>query len=121
MFLDVAHVPKGKSISIEYVLRFVNHKDPNDSIKKGMISLWLFLLLDNFALFQSRTKIRFGFRNVFLIWHPEFKTTFPIKNGQGWGDRKAIKNTQMEQAGFLKDDTFYIEAEIAVKKVMWTV
>lgn len=85
LFLDVAHVPKGKSISIEYVLRFVNHKDNNDSIKK------------------------------------EFKTTFPIKNGQGWGDRKAIKNTQMEQAGFLKDDTFYIEAEIAVKKVMWAV
>ena len=55
------------------------------------------------------------------VTNAQQETTFPIKNGQGWGDRKAIKNTQMEQAGFLKDDTFYIEAEIAVKKVMWAV
>jgi hypothetical protein len=85
LFLDVGHMPKGKSITLEYNLKFINHADPNETIKK------------------------------------EFKTTFPIKGGQGWGDRKAIKSTLLETNGFLKDDTLNVEAEIAVKRVTWSV
>jgi len=52
----------------------------------------------------------------------EFSTTFPIKGGQGWGDRKAIKSSKItEEAGFLQKDTLYLEAEIIVKKVLWVV
>lgn len=35
LFLDVVHIPKGKSITLDYYIKFVNHKDPSDSIKKG--------------------------------------------------------------------------------------
>jgi len=85
LFLDVSHIPKGKSITLEYFLRFVNHKDPLESVKK------------------------------------EFKTTFPIKGGQGWGDRKALRNNILEQGGFLKEDTLTVEAEVTVKKIGWSV
>eukprot|EP01112_Ceratiomyxa_fruticulosa_P022670 TRINITY_DN838_c0_g1_i4.p1 TRINITY_DN838_c0_g1~~TRINITY_DN838_c0_g1_i4.p1 ORF type:complete len:552 (+),score=88.26 TRINITY_DN838_c0_g1_i4:182-1837(+) len=85
LFLDVAHLPKGKSITLEYYLRFINHRDPHESVKK------------------------------------DFKTTFPIKGGQGWGDRKALKNSVLEQNGFLKDDVLHIEAEISVKRIAWSV
>jgi len=85
LFLDVAHMPKGKSITLDYYIKFVNHKDPADSIKK------------------------------------EFKSVFPIKNGQGWGDRKALPNQMLEQNGFIKDDTLVIEAEVSVKKVTFSV
>jgi len=85
LFLDVGHLPKGKSITLEYYLKFVNHKDPAESVKK------------------------------------EFKTSFPIKGGQGWGDRKALKNHLLDQSGFLKDDTLLVEAEICVKKTSWSV
>jgi len=85
LFLDVASVPKGKSITLDYYIKFVNHKDPAESIKK------------------------------------EFKSVFPIKAGQGWGDRRALSTLQLEQNGFIKDDTVVIEAEISVKKHTWTV
>jgi hypothetical protein len=35
LFLDVGSVPKGKSVTIEFQLKFVNHKDPNESVRKG--------------------------------------------------------------------------------------
>jgi hypothetical protein len=85
LFLDVVHMPKGKSITLDYYIKFVNHRDPAESIKK------------------------------------EFKSVFPIKNGQGWGDRKALPNQMLEQNGFIKDDTLLIEAEISVKKLTWSV
>jgi len=85
LFLDIGHIPKGKSITLEYYIKFVNHKDPMESIKK------------------------------------EFKSVFPIKAGQGWGDRKAICNHMLEQNGFIKDDTMIIEAEISVRKLTWAV
>jgi hypothetical protein len=62
------------------------------------------------------------------VWRPsdltcnatEFKTTFPIKGGQGWGDRKAVLASKISaENGFLKQDTLYVEAEIAVKKITW--
>ncbi|KAL6044324.1 RGS-containing protein kinase RCK1 [Balamuthia mandrillaris] len=86
LFLDVNHVPKGKSVTIEYFLTFLNHRDPNDNVKK------------------------------------EFKTTFPIKGGQGWGDRKAVLASKITaDNGFLKQDTLYVEAEISIKKLIWAV
>lgn len=84
LFLDVGNMPKGKNVTIEFQLRIVNHKDPNDSVRK------------------------------------EFKTTFPIKGGQGWGDRKAIKACRItEEDGFLKLNTLHMEAQIILKKVCW--
>lgn len=84
LFLDVNHMPKGKAVTIEYFLTFINHKDPDETVKK------------------------------------EFKTTFPIKGGQGWGDRKAVLASKISaENGFLKQDTLYVEAEIAVKKITW--
>jgi len=84
LFLDVNNLPKGKNVTIEFILKFVNHKDPNESVKK------------------------------------EFKTTFPIKGGQGWGDRKAIKTAKVsEDTGFLKQDSLSLEASISIKKVHW--
>eukprot|EP01116_Phalansterium_solitarium_P003360 TRINITY_DN14178_c0_g1_i1.p1 TRINITY_DN14178_c0_g1~~TRINITY_DN14178_c0_g1_i1.p1 ORF type:complete len:464 (-),score=143.66 TRINITY_DN14178_c0_g1_i1:534-1814(-) len=84
LFLDTANIPKGKTVSVEFMLKFINHKNPADSVKK------------------------------------EFKTTFPIKGGQGWGDRKAIKTSKItEEAGFLKKDTLYVEAQISLKKLVW--
>jgi hypothetical protein len=51
----------------------------------------------------------------------EFKTNFPIKGGQGWGDRKAIRASSItEEAGFLKQDALYVEAQISLKKVHWS-
>jgi len=86
LFLDVNHMPKGKSVTLEYFLTFTNHRDANETVKK------------------------------------EFKTTFPIKGGQGWGDRKAVLSSKITaDNGFLKQDTLYVEAEISVKKITWTV
>eukprot|EP01087_Luapelamoeba_hula_P021686 TRINITY_DN7628_c0_g1_i1.p1 TRINITY_DN7628_c0_g1~~TRINITY_DN7628_c0_g1_i1.p1 ORF type:complete len:423 (-),score=59.84 TRINITY_DN7628_c0_g1_i1:54-1322(-) len=86
LFLDVNHMPKGKAVTIEYFLTFINHRDPAETVKK------------------------------------EFKTTFPIKGGQGWGDRKAVLASKITaDNGFLKQDTLYVEADIAVKKLTWNV
>eukprot|EP00005_Dracoamoeba_jomungandri_P002076 CAMPEP_0174252672 /NCGR_PEP_ID=MMETSP0439-20130205/2042_1 /TAXON_ID=0 /ORGANISM="Stereomyxa ramosa, Strain Chinc5" /LENGTH=243 /DNA_ID=CAMNT_0015333241 /DNA_START=568 /DNA_END=1299 /DNA_ORIENTATION=+ len=86
LFLDVNQMPKGKSVTIEYYLTFVNHKDSSESVKK------------------------------------EFKTTFPIKGGQGWGDRKAVLASKVNaENGFLKQDILLVEAEITVKKTLWSV
>jgi hypothetical protein len=46
----------------------------------------------------------------------EFTTTFPVKGGQGWGDRKAIKVSKIEDEGFLKQDSLSVSAIILVKK-----
>jgi len=35
LFLDVNHMPKGKTVTIEYFLTFVNHKDSDETVKKG--------------------------------------------------------------------------------------
>jgi len=84
LFLDVSSTPKNKNVTIEFYLKFINHKDPNDSVKK------------------------------------EFKTTFPIKGGQGWGDRKAIKGIKLtEETGFLKQDTLHVDAQIMLKRVTY--
>lgn len=85
LFLDVSSLPKGKNVTVEFMLTFINHKDANETIRK------------------------------------EFKTTFPIKGGQGWGDRKAIKATKIsEESGFLKQDTLFVEATVSQRKVQWT-
>jgi len=84
LFLDVTNIPKGKNVTIEFMIKFINHKDPQEAVKK------------------------------------EFKTTFPIKGGQGWGDRKAIKASRIaEDSGFLKQDALYLEAFIQQKRVHW--
>jgi len=73
-------------IAVEFSLRFINHKEQSESIRK------------------------------------EFKTTFPIKGGQGWGDRKAFKAAKInEDAGFLKSDTLHLEASIVLKKILWSI
>jgi len=78
-------MPKGKNVTIEFFLKFVNHKDPNEAVRK------------------------------------EFKTTFPIKGGQGWGDRKAIKSSRItEETGFLKQDCLFVEAQIVLKRAVWS-
>lgn len=38
LFLDVNHMPKGKAVTIEYFLTFINHKDPDETVKKGKCS-----------------------------------------------------------------------------------
>jgi hypothetical protein len=63
LFLDVNTVPKGKTLTIDFSLKFVNHKNPLESVKKGntipsIISINIACSID-------------------------FKTTFPIKGGQG--------------------------------------
>eukprot|EP01132_Coremiostelium_polycephalum_P010786 gene10786-13207_t len=83
LFLDTLQLPKGKSVNIEYYLKFCNQRDVNNSVKKN------------------------------------FCSTFPIKGGQGWGDRKAIRTSLLEANGFVKDDTLLIKAEIVVKRVFW--
>jgi hypothetical protein len=35
LFLDVNHMPKGKAVTIEYFLTFINHKDSDETVKKG--------------------------------------------------------------------------------------
>jgi hypothetical protein len=35
LFLDVNNLPKGKNVTIEFALKFLNHKDPNEAVKKG--------------------------------------------------------------------------------------
>jgi len=34
LFVDVASIPKGKHVTIEFMLKFVNHKNPNESVRK---------------------------------------------------------------------------------------
>lgn len=87
LFLDMGpQLPKGKSVTLEYCITFVNHKNPKKSITK------------------------------------DFKTTFPIKGGEGWGDRKAIRTNKLtDESGFLKDGALSIEAEINVSKVTWNI
>jgi hypothetical protein len=38
LFLDVNHMPKGKAVTIEYFLTFINHKDPDETVKKGTLA-----------------------------------------------------------------------------------
>ncbi|EGG16392.1 RGS-containing protein kinase RCK1 [Cavenderia fasciculata] len=85
LFLDTHQIPKGKSLALEYYLKFFNHRDPSQSVKK------------------------------------EFRTTFPIKGGRGWGDRKAVKSALLDSSGFIKDDTLLVKAEINVKKTCWSI
>lgn len=35
LFLDVQSQPKNKNVTIEFQIKFVNHKDPNECVKKG--------------------------------------------------------------------------------------
>lgn len=106
LFLDVANIPKGKSVTIEFSMKFINHKDSAESVKKG---------IPPFDLFVETFSMTF-----FLFFPTEFKTTFPIKGGQGWGDRKAIKASRInEESGFLKLDTLHVEAYIQQRRVSW--
>ena len=101
LFLDVNNLPKGKNLTIEFILKFINHKDPNEMVQKGKNLAFCYQLL--------------------IMGFIEFKTTFPIKGGQGWGDRRAIKSNRItEEAGFLKADTLHLEASMSIKKVFWT-
>lgn len=112
LFLDVNHVPKGKAVTIEYYLTFINHKDPDETVKKGSCASRVDV--SHLACVSSHRG------HASSPPTPEFKTTFPIKGGQGWGDRKAVLASKITaEDGFLKQDTLYVEAEISVKKVMW--
>jgi hypothetical protein len=113
LFLDVANVPKGKSVTIEFSMKFINHKDSGESVKKGTLLLLLLLSLSLWLFRRQGTHWLFFFRS-------EFKTTFPIKGGQGWGDRKAIKASRIsEESGFLKQDALHVEAYIQQRRVSW--
>ncbi|GAM23650.1 hypothetical protein SAMD00019534_068250 [Acytostelium subglobosum LB1] len=85
LFLDTNQVPKGKSLTLEYYLKFFNQRDPSQSVKK------------------------------------DFRTTFPIKGGQGWGDRKAIRTSILENNGFIKDDQLLVKTEVIIKKTSWSI
>lgn len=37
LFMDVNNLPKGKNVTVEFVLKFVNYKDPMESVKKGTV------------------------------------------------------------------------------------
>ncbi|EFA80504.1 RGS-containing protein kinase [Heterostelium album PN500] len=85
LFLDTNQIPKGKSLTLEYYLKFFNQRDQTLSVKK------------------------------------DFRTTFPIKGGQGWGDRKAIRASVLESNGFIKDDTLLVMTSILIKKTCWSI
>jgi MATH domain/TRAF-type zinc finger/Zinc finger, C3HC4 type (RING finger) len=86
LFLDTSSCPSNKRVTIEFALRFVNHKDASQTVKK------------------------------------EFKTQFPIRGGQGWGDRRALAVSRLtEEEGFIHRDTLVMDATITLKRTSWTV
>eukprot|EP01097_Dermamoeba_algensis_P004985 TRINITY_DN3177_c0_g1_i4.p1 TRINITY_DN3177_c0_g1~~TRINITY_DN3177_c0_g1_i4.p1 ORF type:complete len:424 (-),score=38.54 TRINITY_DN3177_c0_g1_i4:93-1364(-) len=47
----------------------------------------------------------------------DFQAKFPIKGGQGWGDRKMLKNKVItEDSGFLFRDTLHIVLSLSIKE-----
>ncbi|KAF2075122.1 hypothetical protein CYY_003557 [Polysphondylium violaceum] len=99
--------------------------DGDTSESTGFVSTYLFLetskapkgkalFLHYFIEFQNQRD-----RNQSI--QKEFDVLFPIKGGQGWGDRKAIKYTSLEKDGFIKDDTLIIRSDILVKKNLWSI
>ncbi|EGC36517.1 hypothetical protein DICPUDRAFT_150981 [Dictyostelium purpureum] len=87
LFLDTTDIQKGKSLSLDFSLKFTNQKDQNQSLQR------------------------------------EYKHIgFPLgSDGQGWGDRRSIKTSILESAGFIKDNSLLIASEITVKKEFYQV
>jgi len=99
--------------------------DGDTSESSGFVSTYLFLetskapkgkalFLHYYIEFQNQRD-----RNQSI--QKEFDVLFPIKGGQGWGDRKAIKYSSLEKDGFIKDDTLIIRSDILVKKNLWSI
>jgi len=121
------HYVQSEKFTIETFTWFLGiFCDGDNEDSKGFISLYLFLDMNNILNGKS-VNLEYSLKLVNHIdplesVKKEFATTFPIKGGQGWGDRKAIKSSKItEEAGFLQKDTLYLEAEIIVKKVLWVV
>jgi len=105
-----------------WFLGFYPNGDNEDS--KGFLSIYLFL--DPSGIPKGKNvniEFMLGFLNhkdACETVKKDFKTTFPIEGGQGWGDRKAIRSSKIhEEGGFLKLDTLHIEAQLLIKKVTW--
>jgi len=100
------------------------YTDGDNEESRGYISVYLFLDV-GCAPRGKNVTIEFAlkfcnYKDSNESIRKEFKTTFPIKGGQGWGDRKAVKSNRInEESGFLKQDSLFIEAQIVLKKVLW--
>lgn len=102
------------------------YTDGDNEESRGFFSIYLFLDVSDVPKAKS-VKIEY-----FLTFvnhaspgesvRKEFKTTFPIKGGQGWGDRRAVQATKIDsENGFLKGDVLVVECELTAKKIFYAV
>ena len=96
------------------------YPDGDNEDSKGYVSIYLFADL---TTLPKGKFISLDFE--IIIVHPtnprnslkkDFTTVFPVKGGQGWGDRKTVKSIKIEEDGFLKQDTLTVSAVMTVKK-----
>ncbi|KAN0026419.1 hypothetical protein ACTFIV_007403 [Dictyostelium citrinum] len=99
--------------------------DGDNNESKGYISIYLFL--DTSDIPKGRcinTEFSLKFNNQrdpLQSLNREYKATFPIRDGSGWGDRRSIKTHSLESNGYIKDNTLLITAEVTIKKILWLV
>jgi len=94
--------------------------DSEDS--KDYVSIYLFSaspLKDKKITLQFTILVK-NYISDALSVSKDFTVTFPVANGQGWGDRKAIKHESiLSNSGFLEQDTLSIVCSIRVNSIEW--
>eukprot|EP01094_Clydonella_sp_ATCC50884_P004740 TRINITY_DN1375_c0_g4_i1.p1 TRINITY_DN1375_c0_g4~~TRINITY_DN1375_c0_g4_i1.p1 ORF type:complete len:114 (-),score=33.80 TRINITY_DN1375_c0_g4_i1:64-405(-) len=99
----------------------------DDADSRGYLSIYLFLDVD--AL-PKRRSVHLNYRlsipnlrNPSQSLSKEYKATFPIKGGQGWGDRRAIAASAVTKAsGFLDPSAaLTVVAEVLHARSQWHV
>lgn len=110
LFLDITTAPKNKSIILSYSLMITNHKDARASFKKGTV--------ESSAYGDERSAPLT--RRCCAV---DYRAQFPIKGGQGWGDRRAMRSTAVSvDSGFLRRpyDVLVVTVEVMSKTTCWT-